>query len=238
MLMTTPTNALPRFLSLWLPLGFFILETVGEVLLRSYRNTWLVSEGGPYELAQFTIVVVAFVLAVQTILFHTKGQAWLKIWLLIAALGCFYIAGEEVSWGQHFLEWSTPEYWAAYNDQNETNLHNTSSWLDQKPRILLIIGVYVGGLIIPALQAKNPDLLPARFQIIYPTREFAVTALICLFVKLSDKFGDLTDIFIYWRSAETEELFIYYFVLLYFIMMRRRLIAPKLAVTSETTSTA
>ncbi len=44
---------------------------------------------------------------------------------LIGALGSLYIAGEEMSWGQHFFHWNTPEYWAEVNRQQETNLHNT-----------------------------------------------------------------------------------------------------------------
>src|SRR3546814_4167282 len=54
------------------------------------------------------------------------------------------MAGEEASWGQHYAGWLTPDNWQALNDQGETNLHNTSSWLDQKPRTLLEIGVIVG----------------------------------------------------------------------------------------------
>jgi len=208
---------------LWLPAIVFAITTISEPLLSAYETTWLVSEGGPYELLQFLIVSLALCFGLYTIVTMPTGQPWLRAWIGIACLGCFYVAGEEVSWGQHFLQWATPEFWSGVNDQNETNFHNTSSWLDQKPRILLIIGVYIGGLIIPALQARKPDLLPARFSIIYPTKQFVVTALICLFIKLSDKVGEATDIFIYWRGAETEELFIYYFVLLYLILMRARL---------------
>jgi disulfide bond formation protein DsbB len=40
---------------------------------------------------------------------------------IISALSCLYIAGEEMSWGQHFFHWNTPEYWAMVNRQEETN---------------------------------------------------------------------------------------------------------------------
>ena len=36
---------------------------------------------------------------------------------VIGALSCLYIAGEEMSWGQHFFHWNTPEYWAMVNRQ-------------------------------------------------------------------------------------------------------------------------
>src|SRR3546814_9825984 len=71
----------------------------------------------------------------------------------------------EASWGQHYAGWLTPENWQALNDQGETNLHNTSSWLDQKPRTLLEIGVIVGGILIPMLALRRPALREGRFAI-------------------------------------------------------------------------
>ncbi|MCB9982820.1 MAG: hypothetical protein H6861_03965 [Rhodospirillales bacterium] len=49
------------------------------------------------------------------------------------------------------------------NDQNETNLHNISSRFDQKPRLILLVGVVVGGLIIPALQHFKSKRVPQIF---------------------------------------------------------------------------
>src|SRR3546814_4054045 len=78
------------------------------------------------------------------------------------------MAGEEASWGQHYAGWLTPENWQALNDQGETNLHNTSSWLDQKPRTLLEIGVIVGGILIPLLALRRPALREGRFALFLP----------------------------------------------------------------------
>ena len=72
-------------------------------------------------------------------------QTWIVIWFLLHGLGALFFAGEEISWGQHFFNWQTPETISALNDQNETNLHNMSSWLDQKPRIALWVWALTGG---------------------------------------------------------------------------------------------
>ena len=40
------------------------------------------------------------------------------------AIACFFIAGEEVSWGQWFFRWETPAAIAGVNLQNEINLNN------------------------------------------------------------------------------------------------------------------
>lgn len=42
---------------------------------------------------------------------------------LFAALALF-IAMEEISWGQRYLNWSTPQFWQNINYQNETTFHN------------------------------------------------------------------------------------------------------------------
>lgn len=74
---------------------------------------------------------------------------WTAYWLLLWTLACIYFAGEEVSWGQWFFQWSTPESFTAINDQNETNLHNVSTWFDQKPRTLVEFWIVVTGLFFP-----------------------------------------------------------------------------------------
>lgn len=73
----------------------------------------------------------------------------LRYWVLAWSIACIYFAGEEVSWGQWYFRWDTPEFLAKLNDQSETNLHNISSWLDQKPRLLVELFVFVGGVLVP-----------------------------------------------------------------------------------------
>ncbi len=70
-------------------------------------------------------------------------------WLLAWSLACIYFAGEEVSWGQWYFRWDTPELLVKVNDQNETNLHNISSWLDQKPRLMVELFIFVSGFLAP-----------------------------------------------------------------------------------------
>jgi len=44
--------------------------------------------------------------------------------LILFSIACFVIGMEEISWGQHIINWATPEFIALSNLQNETNLHN------------------------------------------------------------------------------------------------------------------
>lgn len=73
----------------------------------------------------------------------------LGYWLLAWSLACIYFAGEEMSWGQQYFSWGTPDFLTKLNDQGETNLHNMSSWLDQKPRALVELFIFVIGFLVP-----------------------------------------------------------------------------------------
>jgi hypothetical protein len=206
---------------LWIPVAFLLLQFCLEVSFSTETLSAMHSENGPHETVQFILLLAAFITALATLLkINWKTSKWLGLWVALAAICCLYVGGEEVSWGQHFLNWSTPEYWAAINDQNETNLHNTSSWLDQKPRLILLIGVVIGGLVIPALRKSRPGLLPEKFAVIYPPASFGVMAAITLAIHIIDK----ASLGIFARGSEVVELYLYYFVLMYVIVLHQRIV--------------
>ncbi len=213
---------------LWIPLAFIVLQLVIEVILPSHILQNLLSEGGPHELMQFGVMAVALCVAILTLIRMPQDSPWLlRAWIGLALLCCLYVAGEEISWGQHVFEWSTSEYWAQMNDQAETNLHNTSSWLDQKPRLLLLVGITIGGLIVPLLRLKAPHMLPQKFAAIYPETQLWVIAALALIIKIADKIASANDYILFERVSEVEELYLFYFVLLYLLMMHNRLATSK-----------
>ena len=218
---------------LWAFVPFIALFTtiIVEYFSDEEQRAWLVGENGPYEVLQVIVLLLALTLAIYTLIKTSVKHKWLIAWISFASLCCLYVAGEEVSWGQHIMNWSTPEYWQQLNDQGETNLHNTTSYLDQKPRLLLVIGVYIGGLILPLIALFKPKTLEKplfkRFEILYPTSQFMIVAVICLFIKMADKLADVVDFQLLARNAETEELFLFYFVFLYLLLMKKRLISVK-----------
>lgn len=212
-----------KFVLLWLPLILLAAQLIAEKLVTGPMHDLLQTENGPVETLQFILLVWAFAVAVLLLRdLKFKPPIFLSVWVLIAALGCFYVGGEEVSWGQHFLNWNTPEYWAAINDQEETNLHNTSSWLDQKPRLLLEIGVIVGGLLLPLYQRFSKKPLPKWLATIAPPGRFWLVALLVLVIKVADKFGGATEIYMFYRASEVIEFYLFYFILLYLMDLRDR----------------
>ena len=99
---------------------------------------------------------------------------------IIGALSCFYIAGEEMSWGQHFFHWNTPEYWAEVNRQQETNLHNTYAIFEKTPRSILELGIAIGGLGVP-LAAYFYPLRACRVSLFLPATALLPTAMGAMF---------------------------------------------------------
>lgn len=69
-----------------------------------------------------------------------------KQWLLVGifallALVTFWMAMEEISWGQRIFKWETTGYFAENNMQSETNLHNLNTQLFQNV-------LYFGGFLL------------------------------------------------------------------------------------------
>jgi len=214
-----------KFWWLWIPALFMVIQIILEMSLDPAVLSQLHSENGPHELLQFAAISSAFVIALWTLfqMDKKKWPKWLRVWLFVACAGCFYVAGEEISWGQHFMDWTTPEFWAAVNDQKEINFHNTSSWLDQKPRILLEIGVLTGGLIIPLLRKYKQGFLPDQFAVIYPPAVLAVIAGTLVVLKILDEVSGAMHIILFERISEVEEVYLYYFIFLYLLVLKRRI---------------
>lgn len=217
---------LNKFWWLYAPLLLMALQISIRLFLPEQIRVNIDSEAGPQETLQFLVLIAGFLIALAALArIDWKTQKYLGLWLALSALCCFYVAGEEISWGQWLFHWTTPEYWTQVNDQNETNLHNTSSWLDQKPRLLLQLGILTGGIIIPLLRRFKPAWLPARFTIIYPPSFLFVTAFLALCVNISDRFDSAIDsIDLFTRASEVEELFMFWFVMVYLLVMRRRVL--------------
>ena len=219
MFLTEDKYSLHRFWWLYLPpLVLIAVALINPFLDREHGNPWMYAENGILETLQWIIALGAVGFGVAC-LRHCRGRPWLAVWILLGTLGSLYIGLEEISYGQHLFKWETPVHWQAINNQGETNLHNTSSWLDQKPRLILLIGVITGGIILPFVRRFRPAALPLRFNVIYPPDALFWTALCAVLAhaaKWSKKLGVAE---IYSRGSEVNELFMYYFVLLYLIFL-------------------
>ena len=114
-----------------------------------------------------------------------KRDNFLKIFIFLKVIALTYYFGEEISWGQHFFLWNTPEIFKELNNQNETNLHNISNLLDQLPRSLVILWCGFIPLIFYFLRKKF-NLSNKLNLIVLPSLKLLVVSLILLLFFLPD----------------------------------------------------
>ncbi len=92
------------------------------------------------------------------ILIYVTHQLWERhsveaaLWVGVLALATIFFAGEEISWGQSYFKWDTPQWWGDYISR-ETNFHN--SRVDQANSIRL---THWGGVFLLAMFVIFPIL--------------------------------------------------------------------------------
>jgi len=138
--------------------GFPLLDALAPDTLRLFLAKDDDSMG-PHLIENLTVLSLFPAIAAGLFAFrkrvHPPARPLFRFWPLLWALACLYFAGEEISWGQWLFHWNTPETLATLNDQGETNLHNISSWLDQKPRALVEVFIITAGLLLPMWQRTS-----------------------------------------------------------------------------------
>jgi hypothetical protein len=113
-------------------LGLLVLPLVGAVVVvvsAAYRPLFrlLTREDRVLEWIQFFGLVAGVVLgAVVAVLLWRSGRRLPAVLWGLFALGCFFVAGEEIAWGQRILGLETPERLADINHQEEITVHNIS----------------------------------------------------------------------------------------------------------------
>lgn len=99
-----------------------------------YYNLAIIEDGVVEDLQFF------FYLAASIYFFRLRKRS--KIFILFS-IGLFFIAGEEISWGQRLLGIATPEKIKELNYQGEINLHNLKSIQKNLLHLVyMLIGLY------------------------------------------------------------------------------------------------
>lgn len=221
---TSDQRDLPRWFWLWLPLVFLIIIYAGRACCGwKFYERWIMSEHGFVELMTPVMLIPAIICGIRCWKMRARlPHRWLVVWLVLATLGSFYFAGEELSWGQQIFEWKTPGFFQKYNDQDETNIHNMSSWFDQKPRLVLALWVLAGGIILPIRRRITGKrytaedwrywFWPASF-----TLPVAVLGIVIRFPEHATKWFHAPQLRWDLRYSEVQELYFAYFLCLYLV---------------------
>ena len=104
---------------------------------------FLIGEDGPIEWLQVALVLVTAItlVGVSARLFRS-GRRLAGLAAAAGVVTMLFIAGEEISWGQRILGWSTPDDLAEINRQAETNIHNIGDLLKMFNVVLMLASLY------------------------------------------------------------------------------------------------
>lgn len=224
----TDRTRLPRWLWLWFPPVLAVVVIGSRLLAPDWYQRVIEPENGLIELATPLVSLLGFGvgLAMLRHLYRIPSRL-MRAWVVALTFACLYLAGEELSWGQQLFKWETPQEMAVLNDQNETNLHNMSSWFDQKPRLLLELWVLIGGIMVPLRRRLRGGRGPALFwRWFWPSWECVPTAILAIAIKLPERYRDVVGagaLPFEIRWSEPQEYYFALFLLIYLLAVNARM---------------
>jgi len=148
---------LPPLIASLVPIAIMLAFVVSLAVSLETESWWLEKERSFFEHGSVFVPLLGFVAGMYTVVRGRFPARWLRWWFLGWTLACLYLAGEEASWGQHYFGWDTPASLAEINKQKETNLHNTSSWLNMQPRSFVEAWILVGGIVVPIVRSRRKN---------------------------------------------------------------------------------
>jgi len=170
------------------------------------RETWdllIPNEIGFLEIATELFLLPAMVMSVFIFLRRRELPRRFGWLVLLGGLAALYFAGEEISWGQTYFQWRTPEAMAELNKQGETNLHNLElakygPWVDllddvlsNIPRQTMLLMCLVGGIILPLTLRKRLAAAPQNFwHWAIPTWRIVPAAMLAVGSTIPEKLYD------------------------------------------------
>jgi hypothetical protein len=188
---------------------------------------WFLGEYGLVENLTVGLLLLSLFMTIYVMTrFGGSLHIVVNLFLLLYCMGCIYFAGEEASWGQHWLGWETGDYFLSANDQQETNFHNTSKWLDRVPKAIVSLLIFIGGVVTPLwffYKQRKLNYNKAWWWL-YPTWVCLPTAIFASVATWPSKIERATDVNFYFDQAqEVKELYIAYFILLFITSLCLRL---------------
>lgn len=118
----------------------FTRETLGQIN----------REDGILEMGSALLLLIASGVAFW--IYFRAARSAIGAMHLFLALLFFLMCGEEISWGQRFLNLETPDLLREVNVQQEINLHNMFGYLFDH---LFILGFFIWGCIVPLLYWRS-----------------------------------------------------------------------------------
>jgi hypothetical protein len=133
----------PRTVHRFLVLPWIAAAVAASTALYRPVFRFLMREDGVVEWAQVLCILAATVVAAKVALhLYREGDVlFAGLWLAFAG-GCFFIAGEEIAWGQRLLDVDTPEALSEINHQDDLTAHNIRGVQDAVNLVFTAAGLF------------------------------------------------------------------------------------------------
>ncbi|HEX6882205.1 MAG TPA: hypothetical protein VF530_02430 [Planctomycetota bacterium] len=229
-------DRVPAWLWLWAGPAIVVAQVATKVIGESTYRGWMRGERGIVE--NLTVAFLLSALVCALLAWRERRRVRWRLFgpaALVFAAGLLFFAGEEASWGQHWLGFEPPESIAQRNDQGEFNLHNDPVFekvLDQLPRTLLTLAALVGGVLAPLVRRRRGlagrDFASASpWDWAWPSLACLPAAALALTVTLPEKVCKALDrpvpYLIEISAGETKEYCLALFLLVYALGLLRAL---------------
>ena len=152
----------------------------------------LFAENGLIENIQSLLLFLSIFILIRSFRIF-KRDNFLKVFIIFKVIALTYYFGEEISWGQHFFKWNTPEIFNELNNQKETNLHNISNLFDQLPRALVFFWCAFSIILIKFIKIKNKNN-EDLFLLISPNKKLIYISLLLLVLSIPDIVVDIFNL--------------------------------------------
>ena len=176
-----PSADLPRTTSRWVRLFTAVLIAFAVVGVALHDLTpalvdELAAEDGPLENLQAATFFVAAAACGWGLVRRTASM-----WACALGLGCLLMFGEEISWGQRLLGFTSPATVAAHNRQREFNMHNLTG-VNELIRDVGVVLLLVAFLAVPVLIRRRGSVarLASRIGFVVPSAVCATAALLAI----------------------------------------------------------
>jgi hypothetical protein len=232
----------PRWIKILL-LAFWLVLLVaifGSKVLSPSTYRYFIREDSLIEYSQFAFYLLGSFFALLTVSRCLRNRLHLHGALYgILALGLFFIAMEEISWGQRIVGITNPDYFNKHNVQNELTLHNLDSVQPLLRHMYIAIGFYgsfswmLAALLLPKVKLRCDNVLNFLTPPWYVAPYFFVCFSIYTFLHYIRSYYYDTEIgrqlgyefwsFLHWREEEHAELFLSLGFLFFTILSYRKL---------------
>ena len=166
------------------PLIFIFLIILNKILFGPMNDFYVnfAKEDGPveYSTAIFYFLSFVFSVIIGSMFYKQKKYLFALLYLLFSAI-FFFIAFEEISWGQRIFLFETPEYFAE-NLQNETNFHNLPIISNYRQYLLVLVSF--GVFILWAVFTHYDKLKDRSFTKFFVPKGFMISYFIPVFLFL------------------------------------------------------